>query len=164
MNKTALTTRNELIQSRQAQAVKRVSDESSTEISRQLRDSFMIQSAETSALVETLFAEHGLQIKRSLKETPLPQEVINNDSFTLEFSKLRGMADYIRLIANYGYMYCLTGKQCGDLADILGIHKHRKRLAVSIAHELENSLEQLWQKTKEPPIKSLKLGKLMKNY
>ena len=158
MNKTSSTTRNEITQARTAQAVQQITNDSTVEISRQLRDSFMIQSAETTAIVDELFKKHGLELYHCPTETPLPLEVLKNEAFTQSFSRLRGMADYIGLIAQYGYQYCLTSKQCTDLANIIGMHSHRRRLVVKVAKDLEQSLEELLSRAGEPPMKNLKLG------
>ena len=159
IGKTAGTTRNELIQARSEQAVRKISQDSMGEVSRQLRDHFMTQSTETSEIVDRLFAKYGLDIRHSPRETPLQADILQNEGFLQEFKKLRGMVDYVRLIAEHGYQYCLTVKKCGALADILGLDINRKKLAMKVASDLEQSLEELLEKSEQPPMKSLKLGR-----
>ena len=118
----------------------------------------MIQSEETSEQVITLFKEYGLQIRSAPLETPLSQELLNNTTFLKEFSQIRGMEDYVQMIAKHGHLYCLTVKQSADLAKILGMSLTRRNLAVRVTKEISESLEKLFAKANEPPKKSLRLG------
>ena len=147
MEKTAFSTRRDEITVRGAQALEKMESENTNELSRQLRENFMIHSTRTSKLVENLFNQFKEELKGKNNNTPLDPAVSQNHAFVRAFKNIRGVEDYVRQVQIHGILYALTPKQCEELGRKLKIDRAKWRHAAIAAGKIMEDLEDLWLKS-----------------
>ena len=147
--RTLSTTRRAEITTRRYQALEKLKNDNEGEISRQLRENFLVQSTRTTQLVEKLFKQFEEKLKLSSQQTTLDCRILaENKDFVREFSQVRGYEDYVKMVQAHGIEYALTAGQCEELGRYLNLDRSRWRSAVLAAEKIQQELEELLKKLK----------------
>ena len=148
--KTALSTRRSEITTRSRQALEKMDWDNSHELSRHVRDNFMIESTRTSDLVESLYKQFQDRLELTNNNTPLNTKLAENKAFVADFTRIRSVEDYVKMVRTHGIEYALTPKQCEELGKFLKLDRAKWRSAAVAAGKINEDLEALWKKTKKP--------------